>query len=183
MTDSTRTRPYGVENTPVSSEPVLALEPASYVGRYRIERLLGKGSFGVVYLARDEQLDRPVAIKLTYRTLIPRAEDAESHLAEARTVAQLDHPNIVPIYDVGSNEACPCYIVTKYIEGQTLADKIKASPPSLFESVQLVIALAEALHFAHGKLLSEDGRLVQAEGELREAKRLRASLPGTAPEW
>ena len=95
----------------------VAAEPPQRIGRYRIERVLGKGGFGLVYLAHDEQLQRLVAIKVPHANLVSRPEDAEAYLTEARTVANLDHPNIVPVYDVGSTEDFPCYVVSKYIEG------------------------------------------------------------------
>src|SRR5580704_14892154 len=91
------------------------------IGRYRIERVLGKGGFGLVYLAHDDQLQRLVAIKVPHRHRVSTAEDAAAYLTEARTVANLDHPNIVPVYDVGSTLDYPCFIVSKYIEGRTLA--------------------------------------------------------------
>jgi len=69
------------------------------IGRYRVERLLGKGGFGLVYLAYDEELDRPVAVKVPHAKLVSRPEDAEAYRSEARTVANLDHPNIVPVND------------------------------------------------------------------------------------
>src|SRR5262245_63412522 len=69
------------------------------IGRYRIEKVLGEGGFGLVYLAHDEQLSRPVAIKVPHRRLVSRPEDALAYLTEARTVAGLDHPNIVPASD------------------------------------------------------------------------------------
>src|SRR5262245_4049114 len=74
------------------------------IGRYRIERVLGQGGFGLVYLAHDEQLARPVAIKVPHAHLVAEAGDAAAYLAEARTVANLDHPSLVPVYDVGSTE-------------------------------------------------------------------------------
>jgi len=119
------------------------------IGRYRIEKVLGKGGFGLVYLAHDEQLDRPVAIKALHAKLIARPEDAEAHLVEARTVANLDHPNIVPVHDVGSTPDCPCYVVSKYIDGTDLATRLKQSRLSLHEAVELVATVAEAVHFAH----------------------------------
>lgn len=66
------------------------------VGRYRIERVLGQGGFRVVYLAYDEQLSRRVAIKTPHPQMMEQASDAEACLTEARTVAGLDHPHIVP---------------------------------------------------------------------------------------
>lgn len=88
-------------------EPLVAVgsppEHPEQIGRYRIERVLGKGSFGRVYLAHDDQLNRPVAIKVPHPDLISRPEDAKAYLVEARILASLDHPNILPVYDVGSN--------------------------------------------------------------------------------
>ena len=76
-------------------------------------------------------------------------EDAEAYLTEARTVANLDHPNIVPVFDVGSTEDCPCYVVSKYIDGTDLASRLKQSRLSIHETVELVATVAEALHHAH----------------------------------
>src|ERR1700733_14423446 len=79
------------------------------IGRYEIEKVLGEGGFGKVYLAKDGQLHRPVAIKVPRKDRVSCPEDAEAYLAEARIVAGLDHPNIVPVYDVGSTEDNLCY--------------------------------------------------------------------------
>src|SRR5258708_4680355 len=84
--------------------PVPAASLPQRIGRYRIERLLGKGGFGLVYLAHDEQLSRPVAIKVPHAHLVAGVGDAAAYLTEARTVANLDHPHIVPVYDVGSTD-------------------------------------------------------------------------------
>jgi serine/threonine protein kinase/formylglycine-generating enzyme required for sulfatase activity len=119
------------------------------IGRYRIEKVLGKGGFGLVYLAHDEQLDRLVAIKVPHAMLISKPEDAEAYLAEARTVASLDHPGIVPVHDVGSTEDCPCYVVSKYIEGTDLSAKLKESRLKYRDAAELVATVAEALHYAH----------------------------------
>ncbi|MGI9518850.1 MAG: serine/threonine-protein kinase, partial [Pirellulaceae bacterium] len=119
------------------------------VGRYRFERELGRGGYGVVCLAHDEQLNRLVAIKIPHARLVATKGHAEDYLTEARTVAGLDHPHIVPVYDVGSTDEVPCYVVSKYIEGTDLATRRKSDPPSLLESVQLVATVAEALHYAH----------------------------------
>ena len=119
------------------------------IGRYRIERLLGKGSFGLVFLAQDEQLSRLIAIKVPHGNLVSRPEDAEAYLIEARTVAGLDHPNIVPVFDFGSTEQFPCFVVLKYIDGSDLKVKVKTSRLSLEEGAELVATIAEALHHAH----------------------------------
>ena len=101
--------------------------PPTHIGRYRIERVLGKGGFGLVYLAHDDKLQRLVAIKVPHRQLVDRPEAAEAYLTEARTVANLDHPNIVPVHDVVSTDDCPCFIVSKYIDGTDLATRLSSS--------------------------------------------------------
>ena len=121
------------------------------IGRYRIERLLGQGGFGLVYLAHDEQLNRRVAVKVTHSRLISKPEDAETYLAEAGTVANLDHPGIVPVHDVGSTKDFPCYIVSKYIEGMDLSTKLREQRLTYREAAELVAKVAEALHYAHKK--------------------------------
>jgi eukaryotic-like serine/threonine-protein kinase len=132
---------------PGSSVP--AESTPTHIGRYRVEKVLGKGGFGVVYLAHDEQLRRFVAIKVPHAKLVSQPEDAEAYLIEARTVANLDHPNIVPVYDVGSTEQFPCFVVSKYIDGTDLATRLKQSQLSIQEAVELVATVAEALHHAH----------------------------------
>jgi serine/threonine protein kinase len=103
----------------------------------------------VVRRTHTEQLKRPVAIKVPHATLVSLPEDAQRYLAEARTVANLDHPHIVPVQDVGSTEECPCYIVFKYVNGTDLATRIKRSRLSCTAAAELVAAVAEALHYAH----------------------------------
>ena len=119
------------------------------IGRYRIERVLGRGGYGLVYLAHDAVLERFVAIKVPHANLVSRPEDAEQYLAEARTVASLDHPCIVPVHDFGTAEDHPCFVVSKYIEGEDLAARIRRSRLPVAEVVKLVATVAEALHYAH----------------------------------
>lgn len=119
------------------------------ISRYRVERVLGRGGFGLVYLAYDEQLSRRVAIKVPHPHLISRPEEAESYLVEARTVANLDHPHIVPVYDVGSTAEIPFFVVSKYIAGTDLATKLKQSRLSQMQAAELVATVADALHCAH----------------------------------
>ena len=90
-----------------------------------------------------------MAIKVPHASLVPRPEDARRYLTEARTVANLDHPHIVPVQDVGSTDECPCYIVFKYVDGTDLATRIKRSRLSYAAAAELVATLAEALHYAH----------------------------------
>jgi serine/threonine protein kinase/formylglycine-generating enzyme required for sulfatase activity len=119
------------------------------IGRFRVEKVLGTGGFGIVYLARDEQLNRPVAIKVPHANRVARPEDAEPYLSEARTVASLEHPHIVPVYDVGSTAEHPFFVVSKYVQGTDLATRIRAHRLSWQQAAQLVVTVAEALHYAH----------------------------------
>ncbi|HEV3081001.1 MAG TPA: protein kinase, partial [Gemmataceae bacterium] len=133
---------------PVNSGPA---NPPQQIGRYRVEKILGKGGFGVVYLAHDDQLDRPVAIKVPHPQRLFTPEDAQAYLTEARAVAHLDHAHIVPAFDVGSTPEIPFFFVSKFIDGSTLALRIKEERPSLGEAMRLVATIAEALHYAHSK--------------------------------
>jgi class 3 adenylate cyclase/tetratricopeptide (TPR) repeat protein/predicted Ser/Thr protein kinase len=118
-------------------------------GRYAILRPLGGGGMGTVYLAHDTQLDRLVALK------VPRLDGADGPVLrerfhrEARAAATLHHPNICPVYDVGTFAGIP-YLTMAYIEGRPLYEWSAATPPpSVTQIVTLVRTLAEALHEAH----------------------------------
>jgi eukaryotic-like serine/threonine-protein kinase len=121
------------------------------IGRYRVLNILGEGGFGRVYLAHDDQLNRSVAIKVPRRNRLSRPEDAEAYLAEARILASLDHPHIVPVHDVGTTDEGLCYVVSKRIEGSDLAERIKQGRLSPRQAVELTATAAEALHYAHRK--------------------------------
>src|SRR5579884_1012347 len=149
MSNTEVTRDYQRGGNDKPAAPAVPATQPQHIGRYRIERVLGQGSFGLVYLAHDDQLQRLVAIKVPHRKLVDRPEAAEAYLTEARTVASLDHAHIVPVFDVGSTEDCPCYVVSKYIDGTDLASRLKQSRLSLHEAVELVATVAEALHHAH----------------------------------
>jgi serine/threonine protein kinase len=120
-----------------------------HIGRYRVMRHLGQGGFGRVYLAQDDELARPVAIKVLYRERIAGPGEAEVYLTEARSLARLDHPNIVPVYDVGRTKDGLCYVVSKYVEGTDLAGRMQQGRLPCRESADLVAVVAEALHHAH----------------------------------
>ena len=127
-----------------TDRPVLA-------GRYQIIRALGKGGFGAVYLANDNQLDRQVAVKVPHKRLPDKK--VKSFLEEARVVASLDHEHIVPVFDVVTTDECPIFIVSKFIEGVTLRDKISGQRLAFDETAQLVATIADALHYAHKREL------------------------------
>jgi serine/threonine protein kinase/formylglycine-generating enzyme required for sulfatase activity len=136
--------------SPITQPDASADKLPERISRYVVKRILGRGGFGVVYLADDpEKLQRLVAIKVPHPELIKRPEDAEPYLSEARTVAGLDHPNIVTVFDVGETPEFPFFIVSKYIEGSDLKQRLTESRPSVLEAVELIATVAETLHFAH----------------------------------
>ncbi len=135
------------DKTPLPTD--FLVEPPRTIGRYRVTRVLGEGGFGTVYLAEDEELKRPVAVKVPHRYLIADLEGVDLYLAEARAAARLDHPAIVPVYDAGRTEDGLCYVVSKFVEGTDLAKRMAQSRPSHGESVELTATIAEALHHAH----------------------------------
>jgi formylglycine-generating enzyme required for sulfatase activity len=134
--------------TPPDTVAPAASAPA-HIGRYRVEKLLGRGGFGCVYLAHDDQLRRPVAIKVPHSEIVAQPRHAEAYLAEARILASLDHPNIVPVHDVGQTEDGLPFVVSKFIEGSDLADRMQQERPSIAEVVTITATVAEALHYAH----------------------------------
>ena len=123
------------------------------IGRYRILRVLGEGAFGRVLLAFDDELKRQVAIKIPKPERFQSAEDAESYLAEARMVASLDHPHIVPVHDVGRTDEGAIYVVSKFVEGHDLKTVIEQNRLEYAEAAKLLAVVADALHHAHQKRL------------------------------
>jgi formylglycine-generating enzyme required for sulfatase activity len=122
------------------------------LGRYRVTARLGEGGFGVVYRGYDDELRRDVAIKVPHRSRVRSAADAEAYLAEARILAGLDHPGIVPVFDLGRTEGL-CYVVSKFIEGGDLTRRLRQGQPTPAEAAEIVRRAAEALHHAHQRRL------------------------------
>ena len=121
------------------------------IDRYRIDSELGRGGFGVVMAAYDEVLDRRVSIKVPHRRLLSRPEVLADYIREARTVAGLDHPHIVPVLDTGDTDDFSCYIVAKYIDGEDLSKRLERRKLSIREALQVTLRIAEALEYAHQK--------------------------------
>jgi serine/threonine protein kinase len=114
-----------------------------------LQKILGEGTFGVVHLAFDPELQRHVAIKVPSAERFQGPEDAEAFLEEARVVVRLDHPHIVPVYDVGRTEQNSIYVVSKFIEGFTLEKLIDKQRPGEHETARLLVIVARALQHAH----------------------------------
>ncbi len=120
------------------------------IGRYRVIRMLGQGGFGRVYFARDDELGRHVAIKVTHGHLLESPFQVEAFLSEARLAARLNHPSIVTVHDVGREEGIGPFIVMEYVEGQSLDGLFRAGKPAPDRLARLLARVADAIHHAHG---------------------------------
>lgn len=119
--------------------------PRTLAGRYRLDELIAEGGFAQVYRAYDTELQRPVAIKIPKPS---KLESKEAFQAEARRVARLKHDNIVPVHDVGVENDIS-YIVTEYVDGGSLADRLAKGKPSREEAIRWISDIADALEYAH----------------------------------
>lgn len=124
--------------------------PGSKVGPFAIERELGRGGMGVVYLAIDTRLDRPVALKALPEHLSADPDRLARFEREAKLLAALNHPNIAAIYGIEQHDAHRLLIL-ELVEGETLANRLKQGPLPIREAIQLSIQIAEALEAAHEK--------------------------------
>src|SRR5437879_2483842 len=127
----------------------MALLPSQRFGPYEILSAIGAGGMGEVHRARDTRLDRIVAVKILPDHLSDRAELRERFEREARTVASLNHPHICTLYDIGQDGID--YLVMEYLEGETLAERLKKGPLPLAQVLQFAIEIADALDKTHGK--------------------------------
>src|SRR3954447_11529704 len=123
---------------PVRLGGVRELPPGSDFGGWRIERLIGRGGMGVVYLATDKRLNRPVAIKLIADD---RADDAgfrERFEREAQLTAAIDHPNVIPVYAAGEIEG-QLYLATRFVDGTDLHECLRREGPLAPERAAAVL--------------------------------------------
>ena len=144
------------------------------IGQYRLVEQLGQGGMATVFKGYHARLERHVAIKALHPAFTEDANFLARFNREAKVVANLDHPNIVPIYDFSEYEGRP-YLVMKYIEGQTLKARLINSPMSLDETLHIVEKAGEALSYAHVQgvlhrdikpsnvLLTSDGQIYLAD--------------------
>jgi serine/threonine protein kinase/predicted ATPase len=149
-TDFTHEPPSGAPVAAAPTSNVAALPEA--FGRYQVRRVLGAGSFGDVYLGHDTQLDRPVAIKLLRTSTGQSLGESERFLTEARKLAQLRHPGIVTVHDIGVHEG-QVYIVSDYLDGPDLGRWLQGNLPSWSEAARITAAVADALGHAHARLI------------------------------
>ncbi len=138
--------------TPTAGKQGFVAPPASELDALfpslQIQELIGRGGMGAVYKARQPDLDRTVAVKILPREIQGDPAFGERFLREARTLAKLNHPNIVAVYDFGQVEDL-FYFVMEFVDGVTLRDTIAAGNVKQEEALRIVPALCDALQFAH----------------------------------
>lgn len=120
-------------------------EPRTLLGRYRLDALVAEGGFAQVWQGYDLELQRAVAVKVPKPS---RLQSAEAFTAEARRVARLKHPGIVPVFDVG-REGEVCFIVSEFVEGGSLGEHLVNNRPTHGQAIRWVVEVAEALEYAH----------------------------------
>lgn len=128
----------------------MPIEPGTKLGRYEIRSKIGEGGMGEVYLARDSQLNRDIALKLLTAEVARDQQRLHRFLQEARAAAALSHPNIAHIYEIGEADHGH-FIAMEYVEGMPLDRKIAGRPLSVSESVDIAIQITDALDEAHAK--------------------------------
>ena len=126
------------------------MEPGTTLGHYRIDRRLGEGGMGQVWLARDQRLNRDVAIKVLPPGIAEDADRMSRFVQEARLASSLSHPNIAHIYDTGTERGV-AYLVMEYVEGECLNLRLKGTPFPPRESAAIGADIAEALEAAHSR--------------------------------
>jgi serine/threonine protein kinase len=126
------------------------VESGRSLGRFHIQGVLGKGDHATVYRAYDPVLERDVALKVPRRGVLRTKKAIDRFLGEARALARLRHPRIVPVYEAGC-AGDHHYIAMALIEGRSLAEELAHQPVAFDRSAQIIVALAEALGYAHGE--------------------------------
>src|SRR6476659_414551 len=136
------------EDSQAAKRPVLSI--GDRVGRYLVLATLGAGGMGVVFTAYDPQLDRKVALKLLRANLGANAKEARTRLKrEAQAIAQLNHPNVVGVYDVGETKDGDVYIAMEFVEGDTVSTWLKRWPRTWREILEIFHQAARGLMAAH----------------------------------
>ncbi|HEV8396129.1 MAG TPA: serine/threonine-protein kinase [Vicinamibacterales bacterium] len=128
----------------------MRLAAGTRLGPYEIQSAIGAGGMGEVYRGRDTRLDRAVAVKVLRPDVAADPAFRARFDREARTISQLDHPNICPLFDIGEQDGT-AYLVMPLLEGESLADRVRRGPLPLPAALRIAIGLASALTYAHGR--------------------------------
>ena len=120
------------------------------VGHFELIEAVGIGAFGTVYRARDTHLDRMVAVKIPRTGNVSGPGERDRFLREARSAAQLRHPAIVPVHEIGEHDGAP-YIVSDFVTGVSLSEWLTGRRPTFREAAALTAQIADALHYAHSQ--------------------------------
>jgi len=127
---------------------VQVIAPGTKIGVYEIDREVGRGGMGVVYLARDTKLDRNVAIKALPEHMADDPERLARFEREAKTLAQLNHPNVAQIFGIEEHEGRR-FLVLEYVEGDTLAERLDAGPMPIDDALEMCAEIAAGVGAAH----------------------------------
>lgn len=130
-----------------TDQDISSFQQGEYIGRYRLDHLIGQGGFGEVWAAYDPMLDRLVAIKLPHNNR-SAFQDIDAFLIEARRIVKLRHPNIISVHDAGQDEG-RCYFVSELIDGADLSEQIASASLSQHDACRIVQEIALAVHHAH----------------------------------
>ncbi|UCF43088.1 MAG: serine/threonine-protein kinase, partial [Planctomycetota bacterium] len=152
MSDAEEKRDKGSDGTgggPTRSFDGSVKGAGEEIGAFRIERELGRGAAGVVYLAHDTKLDRQVAIKSLPGELMENPKARSRFAREAKVLASLNHPNIATIYEQVEEAEGVGYLILEYVAGQTLAERLARGPVKLEEALTIGLQMAEAVAAAH----------------------------------
>jgi serine/threonine-protein kinase len=133
---------------PMRDTPSGVLELPCRFGEYELLQEIGRGGMGVVYRARQQSLQRDVAVKMILRAQLASGAERERFQAEAQAAAKLEHPAIVPVYEVGEIDGRP-YFTMKHVRGTTLAAKLAEGPLPPRDAARILRQVARGVHFAH----------------------------------
>jgi serine/threonine-protein kinase len=137
--------PIGSADGPAGPVPSTPAETRTLAARYRLDEMIAEGGFAQVWRGYDLELQRAVAVKVPKPS---RLQSADAFMVEARRVARLKHPGIVPVFDVG-REGEFCFIVSEFVEGGSLGDHLVNTPPSQQQAIRWLVEVADALEYAH----------------------------------
>src|ERR1700693_187197 len=164
----------------------MALTPGTKLGPYEIQSPLGAGGMGEIYRAKDTRLDRTVAVKILPSHLSDNIEAKQRFDREARAISSLNHPNICTLHDIGHQDGID-FLVMEYLEGETLADRLRKGPLPTEQVLRYGIEICEGLERAHKSgvvhrdLKPANVMLTKTGAKLMDFGLAKATLPGASP--